>query len=106
MPLWLNRDPRVFHRQFHTGQALICGVDRELWPCSLVRAHRHRLEVLSERCQYLCPWCHQFVWMSMQDGEMWCSNPKCSYYASQFELLYLVFDPSLADIQVDMLELS
>lgn len=35
---------------------------------------------------------------------MWCPNGGCGFYGSQFELLDMIFDPSLADIQSDMLD--
>lgn len=34
---------------------------------------------------------------------MWCPNG-CGYYGSQFELLTMIFDPSLADVQIDMVD--
>jgi hypothetical protein len=98
--------PVEYHRQFHSGEDIICRLDREVWPCRVVRATATTLEGLSERCQYVCPWCADFVWMQVQDGEMWCPNGDCGYYASQFALLGMLFDPSLADVRADIAELS
>lgn len=94
------------HRQSHNGQFVICRHDGQQWPCRTVSATQASFEALSERCQYICPLCSDFVWMQVQDGEMWCPTGDCSYYASQFELLDLLFDPALADVQVDMAQLS
>jgi hypothetical protein len=63
------------------------------------------LEALSEQCQFICPDCAGFVWMQMQHGEMWCPNGgDCRYYASQFDILRLVFDPSLTAVQAEVEE--
>jgi hypothetical protein len=99
-------DVRQFHRQFHNGEHIICGLDREVWPCHVVQVSQVGIESLSERCQFICPWCENLVWMQVQDGEMWCPSGRCGYYGSQFALLGMLFDPSLADVQLDMSELS
>lgn len=94
------------HRQAHNGTFVICRHDGEQWPCRVVAAAASSVEGLSDRCQYICPGCGEFVWMQVQSGEMWCPNGHCDYYASQFDLLRLIFDPSLADVQMDINELS
>lgn len=96
----------TMHRQAHNGQFVICRRDGEQWPCPTVSAAAAMLDGLSDRCQFICPKCARFVWIQLQCGEMWCPYGDCGYYGSQFELLGLIFDPSLADVQADMIELS
>lgn len=94
------------HRQAHNGRFVICRYDEQQWPCPTVGAVAERFEGLSDRCQFICPKCARFVWMQVQSGEMWCPNGDCRYYGSQFDLLGMIFDPTLADVQADMIELS
>lgn len=93
------------HRQTHNGRFVICRCDDEQWPCQTVSAVAEKFEGISDRCQFICPKCARFVWMQVQDGEMWCPHGDCGYYGSQFGLLALVFDQTRADVQADMREL-
>lgn len=96
----------TLHRQGHNGRFVICRCDGEQWPCPTVSAVAERFESISDRRRFICPKCTRFVWMQVQSGEMWCPHGDCGFYGSQFELLRMVFDPTLADVQVDMIELS